>query len=141
MEIKTKIWIDNGTPDFEFSIAKQEYIVRDGQEIKVGEEHRLGVTPLDLDKVMDFVQDTTKEPISAARTGRNRNIHPTIQMLTSVWTEEVQESYKEKNSPILEESLIEFNAQTIEISEEELDNDDGVQILQEEIEIEDTAQE
>lgn len=85
MEIKKKVWFDNGTKDATFSIATQEYLIRDGAETPIGDQHREAVTPLDLERI--------KEQYPA--------LYP---ILKKLWTPTVVENFKK----VQEERLAEI---------------------------------
>ena len=102
MQIKTEIIFDNGTTDFTFSLKSQKYIELNGKKQYVGEPHRMGVTPLDLEQVRQFVseQDTTVDSSTGFATFAAANInieeHPIVKILKTLWTEETQTAYKSK---------------------------------------------
>ena len=56
MEIKTKVWLTDGTPDGVFSMAKQRYIELGNSQSYVGEQMRRAVFPGDYDAVASFIE-------------------------------------------------------------------------------------
>ena len=93
MRIETRIIFDSGNENYVFSLEKQDYLILDtGTEQKIGEPTRMAVTPLDIDKVTEFTAST--KGIGKARA--TAKVHPIVDILSTLWTDEVKAAYKAK---------------------------------------------
>ena len=93
MEKTTKIWFDSGTEDFSFSLCKQDYVIVDGESVPLGQQHREAIMAGDFERLHAFVYGNNNQP-----RGRNAVEHPIITVLRGIWTDEIIESFKEKQA-------------------------------------------
>ncbi|MCL2562963.1 MAG: hypothetical protein FWE08_02890 [Oscillospiraceae bacterium] len=77
MNIQIETTIDSGTPDFAFSIRRQEYFERDGEKVYIGEPQRLGVAPGDRKAVRIFAPEL-------------------LPVFERLWTEEIIKAFEAK---------------------------------------------
>ena len=93
LKIITKTGFDSGDENYTFSLWKQEYLVKDdGQEIPIGNIHRMAVTPLDMEMVKNFVNQNPKD----------KKNHPIVEALSYIWTKEVVQRHEEAARAALE---------------------------------------
>ena len=93
MTITTKTGFDSGDENYTFSLWRQEYLVKDdGQEIAIGDIHRMAVTPLDMEMVKGFVGQSQKD----------KKNHPIVEALSYIWTEEVVQRHEEAAEAAME---------------------------------------
>jgi len=85
MNITEKIWLDNGTPNLEFSLIKQRFLIEDENNEPIGLPERLAVTPMDIDQVYKF-------------TGSDK--HDISILLRELWTQDLVENYKSLHNEI-----------------------------------------
>ena len=85
MTIITKTGFDSGDENYTFSLWKQEYLVKDdGQEIPIGDIHRMAVTPLDMEMAKGFVGQI---PNAIGN-------HPIVEALLYIWTDKIKAAAK-----------------------------------------------
>ena len=82
MRKELKVWFDNGTADFIFSLAKK-WIFYDENEDIIGESQitRQAIAPTDIKRVIDFIGDENS---------------PVVETLNKIWTKDVVKAYKAK---------------------------------------------
>ena len=82
MRKELKVWFDNGTADFVFSLAKK-WIFYDENDNVIGESQitRQAIAPTDINRVKEFIGDEN---------------NPIIEALNKIWTKEVIKAYTAK---------------------------------------------
>ena len=82
MRKELKVWFDNGTADFVFSLAKK-WIFYDEDEniIRESQITRQAIAPTDIKRVKEFIGDEN---------------NPIIEALGKIWTKDVVKAYEAK---------------------------------------------
>ena len=95
MQIQTEITFDHITNDFSGSLKRQRYVETNGIRENVGEPHRLAVAPGDIDKVRQFIYESTSPTVSEntpfSMPDDNNGI---IRFFNYFWTEGVVNKYR-----------------------------------------------
>ena len=103
MRKELKVWFDNGTEDFVFSLAKKWIFYDENGDI-IGESQitRQAIAPTDINRVKEFIGDEN---------------NPVVEALGKIWTKEVVKTYKAKLELAEIEAEVQAQAEATELAE------------------------